>query len=328
MFTWDLVGFFFFFFFLLLFDFADLGFWGVSELGFVDFCGFAIYFDVKMVVLPTNDSIQIREVWNDSLEDEFALIRELVDDYPYVAMDTEFPGTIVRPLRDSLPYSTLKENVDLLKLIQVGLTFSDKEGNLPTCGTGKYCVWQFTFREFNVDEDVYAEESITLLTESGFDFKKNNKIGIDVLRFGELLMSSGIVLNDNVRWVTFHSAFDFGYLVKVLTCRKLPETREGFSHLLDVFFPFIFDIKHLMRYSNNLYGGLNKLAQLLGVERVGICHQAGSDSLLTCCTFFRMKQHYFKGSLDKYAGVLYGLGFEIGVPGTTTTNTRVVFIKP
>lgn len=304
------------FFFLLLFDFADLGFWGVSELGFVDFCGFAVYLDVKMAILPTNDSIQIREVWNDSLDDEFALIRELVDDYPYIAMDTEFPGTIVRPLQDLLPYSTLKENVDLLKLIQVGLTFSDEEGNLPTCGTGKYCVWQFTFREFDLDKDVYAHDSITLLTDCGFDFKKNNEKGIDVLRFSELLMSSGIVLNENVRWVTFHSAFDFGYLVKVLTCRKLPETREGFSHLLNVYFPVIFDIKHLMRYSNSLHGGLNKLAQLLGVERVGTRHQAGSDSLLTCCAFFRMKEHYFKGSLDKYAGVLYGL--DIGYPDTTT----------
>ncbi|RHN45245.1 putative poly(A)-specific ribonuclease [Medicago truncatula] len=50
-----------------------------------------------------------------------------------------------------------------------------------------------------------------LLRQSGIDFKKNNQDGIDARRFGELLMSSGIVLNDNAHWITFHSGYDFGY---------------------------------------------------------------------------------------------------------------------
>jgi hypothetical protein len=45
------------------------------------------------------------------------------------------------------------------------------------------------------------------------------RAGIDVQRFGELLMSSGLVLMDNVKWISFHSGYDFGYLMKVLTCQ-------------------------------------------------------------------------------------------------------------
>ncbi|KAL2482775.1 putative CCR4-associated factor 1-like protein 7 [Forsythia ovata] len=270
-----------------------------------------------MTVLPTSDTIHIREVWNGNLEYEFALIRDIVDDYPYIAMDTEFPGIVLRPLgnfKSSSEYHfhTLKANVDLLKLIQLGLTFSDEKGNLPTCGTGKYCVWQFNFREFDRDEDVYAHDSIELLSHSGIDFEKNNEQGIDAYRFSELLMSSGIVLNDNVHWVTFHSAYDFGYLLKLLTCQSLPDTQAGYLDLIKMYFPIVYDIKHLIRFCNSLHGGLNNLAELLEVERVGICHQAGSDSLLTCCTFIKLKENFFNGLTEKYAGVLYGLDVENG----------------
>ncbi|KAL3587108.1 hypothetical protein D5086_013975 [Populus alba] len=67
---------------------------------------------------PKEESIQIREVWNDNLEEEFALIREIVDQFNYVAMDTEFPGVVLRPVGNfkninDYNYQTLKDNVDM-----------------------------------------------------------------------------------------------------------------------------------------------------------------------------------------------------------------------
>ncbi|CAI8601397.1 unnamed protein product [Vicia faba] len=292
---------------------------------FQDPVNFSLFYGKKIVMplgLPQSDSIQIREVWNDNLEAEFALIREIVDAYPYIAMDTEFPGIVLRPVGSfknsyDFHYQTLKDNVDMLKLIQLGLTFSDEQGNLPTFSHKDdddklFCIWQFNFREFNVNEDIFANDSIELLRQCGIDFEKNNENGIDARRFGELLMSSGIVLNDSVHWVTFHSGYDFGYLLKLLTCQDLPETQVGFFNLINMYFPTVYDIKHLMRFCNSLHGGLNKLAELLEVERVGVCHQAGSDSLLTSCTFMKLKENFFSGSLERYAGVLYGLGLENG----------------
>jgi CCR4-NOT transcription complex subunit 7/8 len=229
-------------------------------------------------------------------------------------MDTEFPGVVARPTGRFLNsgeyhYQTLRLNVDMLKLIQLGLTFTDEEGNLPKVN-GELCVWQFNFREFHPAEDVYAPDSIELLKASGIDFAQNLARGIDVRAFGELLTVSGVVLNEEVRWITFHSGYDFGYLLKVLTCAPLPPSEDEFFDLLKTFFPCVYDIKYLMKFCDSLHGGLNKLAETLDVARIGPQHQAGSDSLLTSAAFLTLAKKYFKGvkGVEAHCGVLYGLG--------------------
>jgi CCR4-NOT transcription complex subunit 7/8 len=42
------------------------------------------------------------------------------------------------------------------------------------------------------------------------------------------------VLNEDVRWITFHSGYDFGYLLKLLTCSSLPANEAEFFALLKV----------------------------------------------------------------------------------------------
>ena len=46
----------------------------------------------------TGEVLRVREVWQDNLTDEMDLIRQIVDDYPFLAMDTEFPGVVARPV--------------------------------------------------------------------------------------------------------------------------------------------------------------------------------------------------------------------------------------
>lgn len=152
----------------------------------------------------TDSSQIICEVWASNVEEEMRKIRQIIQSYNYVAMDTEFPGVVVRPIGEfrstvDYQYQLLRCNVDLLKIIQLGLTFMNEEGDYPPGTT----TWQFNFK-FNLTEDMYSQDSIDLLQNSGLQFKKHEEEGIDTLYFAELLMTSGLVLCENVKWLSFH----------------------------------------------------------------------------------------------------------------------------
>ena len=60
--------------------------------------------------------------------------------------DTEFPGVVARPIgsfktSSDYHYQTMRCNVDLLKIIQVGITLADEDGNYPQ----DVSTWQFNF---------------------------------------------------------------------------------------------------------------------------------------------------------------------------------------
>lgn len=294
--------------------------------------------DPEVVGTYMGVKVKFRDVWQDNLEQEFEVIRNILDDYPYVGMDTEFPGVVARPIGQftgnaDYHYQTLRCNCDLLKIIQLGLTFTDAEGKpCPEC-----CTFQFNFK-FSLNADMYAQDSIDLLQRSGIDFEQFEARGIDPHLFGELLMTSGLVLNENVKWLSFHSGYDFGYMLRLLRCEELPAEEDDFFELLGLFFPFIYDIKYIVKYceqlpgAENLKGGLNRVGEALQVERIGPAHQAGSDSLITSSTFFRVEQ-VFAPQLEAHGmatlegatnGVIYGLGVggrHEGAPETPMDNT-------
>ncbi|KPM11474.1 CCR4-NOT transcription complex subunit 7-like protein [Sarcoptes scabiei] len=257
--------------------------------------------------MSSNETVGIREVWAHNMEEEFVRIRKIVQHYPFVAMDTEFPGCVAKPVgtftsNSEYLYQIMRSNITLLKIIQIGLTFMNAEGKKPD----GYCTWQFNFR-FNLNEDMYAQESIELLTNSGIQFSKHDQDGIDPTEFAVLLIGSGVVLSDNISWLSFHSGYDFGYLLKILTDQQLPKKETEFFELLKIYFPRVYDLKYLMKSTKDLKGGLQEVAEQLALIRKGPQHQAGSDSLLTGETFFKLKEMYFENDIEekRYSGFIY-----------------------
>merc|ERR1719315_346156 len=178
---------------------------------------------------------EIRDVWGYNLEEEFKNIRATLENYSHIAMDTEFPGVVARPIGEfksssDYQYQLLRCNVDLLKIIQLGLTFFNKEGNTPE----GVCTWQFNFK-FNLSEDMYAEDSVELLQNSGIQFERHERDGIETVDFAAMLLVSGTVLIDNVKWLSFHSGYDFGYLLSLLTNVHLPDCESEFFDLLNIY---------------------------------------------------------------------------------------------
>eukprot|EP00928_Gymnodinium_smaydae_P059740 TRINITY_DN4314_c2_g1_i1.p1 TRINITY_DN4314_c2_g1~~TRINITY_DN4314_c2_g1_i1.p1 ORF type:complete len:381 (+),score=81.29 TRINITY_DN4314_c2_g1_i1:149-1291(+) len=203
------------------------------------------------------------DVWANNLEEEMTKLRDIAESYPVIAMDTLLPGTVARPIGPfgsyaEYNYQTLKSNVDLTRVIQIGLTVYDVAGHRPK----GISTWRFNFA-FDAGEDQFALESIDKLRQAcGLDLSKHHSQGIDVRKFGELLMNSGLVLNEAMRWIVFAGAnsfasrppccngrpaepawvtycgiYNLGYLLQLLKNESLPEKVADFGEAIDLFFP-------------------------------------------------------------------------------------------
>ncbi|KAF2637769.1 CAF1-domain-containing protein, partial [Massarina eburnea CBS 473.64] len=319
---------------------------------------------------------RIREVWKSNLHQEMDMLRSLVDQYPYISMDTEFPGVVARPIGDfnskaSYHYQTVRCNVDLLKIIQLGVTLFSIQGEVPPShiDTNQLnykpksvlqqnannnnnnnnstiivcpCTWTFNFK-FSLENDMYNEESIQMLKKSGADFEKHTTQGIDTEEFGSLLTTSGMILSEDASWISFHSGYDFAYLIKMLTSKPLPEDEESYRKLVEIFFPRLLDVKYIWRHANSLLrrgavgqqahnilqnlgtkSGLQDLADELGCTRIGTSHTAGSDAWLTGTVYWELQKRIFNGTVpEEVNGQMWGLT-GVGPPASASAQAAAL----
>ncbi|KAL7098987.1 hypothetical protein ACP275_09G053700 [Erythranthe tilingii] len=244
-------------------------------------------------------SSEIVNVWPHNLMSEFSRIDSCVSLFPYVSIDTEFPGIVyhhqinipkysMESLSPAEFYAVMKRNVDALKLIQLGLTLSSSDGR-------SHCSWEFNFRDFDSDRDLQNPESVSFLKRQGINILKNKQRGIEswvfVLLFWRVFGGPG----KKLKWATFHGPYDLGFLIKILTGMELPESLDGFMMLVRGFFgDEVYDLKKVVRVFG-LGGGLEGVARSLNLERVtGKRHQAGSDNLMIMRVFFELKESVSK----------------------------------
>ncbi|KAI0527917.1 CAF1-domain-containing protein [Xylaria bambusicola] len=297
---------------------------------------------------------RIRDVWRHNFEEEMILLMDLAEDYPYIAMDTEFPGIVGRPMgnfrgKSDYHYQCLRVNVDMLKVIQIGISLFNEKGETPAdnahnnplndAGPGARrqaqsqipLAWQFNFK-FALKDEMYNQASIESLQQAGIDFNLLERDGIDPRKFAALFVVSGFVCFDSIKWLSFHGGYDFGYLTKLLSDTKLANDESEFDKVMKKWFPQTYDVKHLMKYAVKLHNsgiltptdpstteilqkfeqksGLESIAEALKIKRLGAAHQAGSDSLLTGKVFFQLREKIYNGDISEdHIGKIWGLGF-------------------
>ncbi|CAB4294078.1 unnamed protein product [Prunus armeniaca] len=251
--------------------------------------------------------MKIRGVWAYNFHQELSQFDHCLHRFPVISFDTEFPGFLRDTPRDALEdqrYEDVKFNVESLKLLQLGFTLSDANGNIG--GT-----WEFHLSGFNEKSDPHVIASISLLKRNGLDFARLGQFGISVAEFvfgflRVLRIHRGL---HDLTWVCFHGLYDLAYLLKLLTQKPLPDSVVMFAKALGVVFGIIYDIKFMARYCKGFFGGeigLARVAKLLDVERSGEAHQAGSDSLLTAAVFSKMNAT-FRSVAGMSQGCLYGI---------------------
>lgn len=254
-------------------------------------------------------------------------------------------------------YQTLRCNVDFLQLIQLGISLFTAEGktvierqsastdsaidvNVPNALARKNapCTWQFNFK-FSLEADMYSQGAIDSKIAAGVEFAMLEKDGVDPHEFASLMISSGLVCDEDVRWISNHAGYDFGCLLKLLLCRPMPDEENSFGMLVKKFFPTHYDLKYLCRKAVILHkngalastnsdpqmaevaqrleqiwktpsgpGKLDLIADSMKIKRTGSAHLAGSDSLLAGKVFFFVRDKLLGGELpEDFRNKMWGL---------------------
>jgi CCR4-NOT transcription complex subunit 7/8 len=232
------------------------------------------------------DSREICNVWAWNFDEEFdALLNAVVStsgSSAVLALDMEFPGFLKEEPRVCAKgerYQALRENVDFMWPIQLGVAVASASGTLKGA-------WTFNLR-FDADKDPSSASGMAFLRRVGVDFARHRNEGIPAAMIGRRLASSSLVgwHRQAPWWLTFSGSYDLGFLLKLLSCgRPLPGEAASFDKALSVVCPWRHELRDQLPR-----GSLEVLGKQHGIPRRGQAHTAGSDALLTLELFLQLE---------------------------------------
>lgn len=262
-------------------------------------------------VVPEAADMPLCEVWKWNLSAQMLILRQLVPQYGYITVDVKFPGILARPIgtfhsTTEFHYQTLRANIDLIEPVQIGLTITDAQGNIPPGTPG---TWQFNMK-FDPNDQMCSQDGLEILRRSGLDLEKHRSDGIEPFELAEVLTSSGLLLSDEVTWITFHAGYDLGLVLAMLRQKAVPAERSDFLKLLEVYFPIVWDVKTLVKAFNlSAKNFLHEVAEDFQLIRGTAFLPAGADSRLAALCFYEILRSYGE-NLRPARNCLFGLGEE------------------
>ncbi|XP_031473035.1 probable CCR4-associated factor 1 homolog 10 [Nymphaea colorata] len=266
-------------------------------------------------------SAALRQVWEENFYREQEFIRQVVLRHNYVTVATRViplptaPSPASSPAGATLPtsdenYAFFRQRANAMRLLQLGLTFSDEGGNLPKDPmTGERYTWEFNVKVAKSMDEIDAVFR-QHLTEKGMDVDYNMKNAIhpDVLCIGLWCMDT--LMKERIRWVVFSGWAAFSPLLNIMRAEEqLPERREAFLDLVKLYFPKFYEVRQLMS-GCGLSGTLEETANVLGagVTDGEMFNQAGPDSLLTLLVFLGLrKRHFGRGIPEEQANLIMSI---------------------
>eukprot|EP00930_Biecheleria_cincta_P013651 TRINITY_DN12066_c0_g1_i1.p1 TRINITY_DN12066_c0_g1~~TRINITY_DN12066_c0_g1_i1.p1 ORF type:complete len:455 (+),score=83.39 TRINITY_DN12066_c0_g1_i1:95-1459(+) len=223
---------------------------------------------------------QVREVWAWNLQTEFLrLLAVLRAAGPgaTAAFDSEFPGcmddTAWRATAQDVRYKAMRDSVNLISPIQMGLALASAEGRL-------LGAWTFNLR-YDLHHELHTDAAVHFLSAAGIDFPRHAAEGIDRWVLGSLLSESPLVGAASPTWLTFSGLYDLGYLLKLLVPDPLPRDMTAFEEALDGLCRRRLELRDWLPH-----GSLESLARHHGIVHCQ-AHTAGSDALVTLKLFLR-----------------------------------------
>ena len=227
--------------------------------------------------VSSSPACQARQVWASNFDAEFSTFVSHVNGLRgcVLAFDVEFPGFFEDSRRGAsrdAQYQALRSNVNLLNPVQLGIAVANQDGVVVG-------LWDFNLH-FDIFCDLHMESAVALLSDAGLDFARHRFEGISRAYFQrqcvELLLPTLDRIKHRCQFVTFAGAYDYAYLIKLLTGPSLPSTVNKFLALVDGIFPCRCELRDRLPY-----GSLGSLASEFGVLRHGPAHAAASDALVT-----------------------------------------------